>query len=285
MKILITGSTGFLGRLLTRAVCETHQVTVVVRDIKKAGIEFGNSVKYIDASSSKIIEEIRNSDSDIVFHLAGNSNFNESQDVLNQLIDDNIKFGTLLLQGLIDTNLKLFVNFSSSLSFSENEKKPTNFYATSKLAFSEIINYFQSKLNFKVVDLVLYTVYGKGDTTKRVINYVFDSLDTSEPILMSPGDQQLDFIHCDDVIKLCVLIIDLFDNFESYTRVHVGTGKSTTIRQLAKIVESVMDKKTNITWGGIPYRKSEKIVNVAPTHLNTFWKASIQLEEGISLIK
>ena len=102
---------------------------------------------------------------------------------------------------------------------------------------------------------------------------------------MSPGDQQMDFIHVQDIIELCQLSLNSIDHFESYTRIHAGTGISTTLKQLALIVENEFEKKTNINWGGIPYRKNEKIINVAPIHLNSFWRAKIGLSQGISLLK
>lgn len=285
MNILITGATGFIGKYLTKSLCLNHVLTLVVRDKVKARNEFGNSVNYLSTKSSDFLDSLNNLTIDVVFHLAGNSSYKETSEVCQQLIEDNIQFGALLLHGLSNSNLKLFVNFSSSLSFLENEKQATNYYASTKLAFSEILSYFHSKSSFKVVDLVLYSVYGIGDTTKRAINYVFDSIESSKPLMMSPGNQQMDFIHVNDVINLCGLCIDSMDELESYSRVHVGTGVSTTLKQLSLMIENEFGKKTNITWGGIPYRKNEKLINVAPVHLNSFWKAEIELSEGITLMK
>jgi hypothetical protein len=54
---------------------------------------------------------------------------------------------------------------------------------------------------------------------------------------------------------------------------------------LAFLIEKELGKQTKITWGGIPYRNNEKLINVAPVHLNSFWKAKIELSQGISLLK
>jgi CDP-paratose synthetase len=132
--------------------------------------------------------------------------------------------------------------------------------------------------------LILYTIYGKGDKTKRALNYILDSLDASEPMTMSPGEQIMDFIHVDDVIGLC---LQLLENkpYKKIEEIHVGTGRGTTLKQAAQLIASLSHQKANIHFGSIPYRKEEKMVNIAPISQNRFWKSSVEIETGfLSLI-
>ncbi len=48
--------------------------------------------------------------------------------------------------------------------------------------------------NFNYVNAVLYTVYGPGDRSKKVIDYIIDSLTSTNPIEMTEGGQCLDFV-------------------------------------------------------------------------------------------
>ena len=75
------------------------------------------------------------------------------------------------------------------------------------------------------------------------------------------------------------------DNAEEF---HVGTGKGMSIKDLVTIVEKVYEKKCNINWGGRPYRERDTMHAVAPIAKNinlVGWKASIDVEKGISMMK
>jgi CDP-paratose synthetase len=96
---------------------------------------------------------------------------------------------------------------------------------------------------------------------------------------MSPGEQLLDFVHVDDVVSLS---LELLDEKPTYTieNIYVGTGKGTTLKEAAKRIEILSNKKTAIDFGGIPYRMEEKMENIAPIQKNRFWNASIEIEDG-----
>ena len=69
---------------------------------------------------------------------------------------------------------------------------------------------------------------------------------------------------------------------------NLGTGTGTSLKQLAKLIEIVFGKKTNINWGGKPYRKSDVMHAVADININKElldWAPVITLEEGIRLMK
>ena len=64
----------------------------------------------------------------------------------------------------------------------------------------------------------------------------------------------------------------------------MGTGKGTSIKEVANIIEKVTSKKTNINWGAIEYRPLDIMRSIAPVYklekeLN--WKPKISIEDGI----
>jgi CDP-paratose synthetase len=101
---------------------------------------------------------------------------------------------------------------------------------------------------------------------------------------MSPGEQLMDFIHVDDVIELCLQLLENKPH-KKIEEIHVGTGRGTTLKQVAQLIASLSHQKANIHFGAIPYRKEEKMVNIAPISQNRFWKSSVEIETGfLSLI-
>ena len=123
------------------------------------------------------------------------------------------------------------------------------------------------------------------------MDYIIESIDSEKPVDMTAGEQILDFTHVSDLASFYVHIlknIDKFLSLDNAEEFHVGTGKGMSIKDLVTIVEKVYGKKCNINWGGRPYRDRDTMHAVAPIAKNinlVGWKASIDVEKGISMMK
>jgi nucleoside-diphosphate-sugar epimerase len=283
MKVLITGSTGFIGKHLVASLVE-HDLLLVVRNKSKALASFGDIHEIVEEQNPQFEKIILDFAPEYVFHLAGDASPSDELEQVTSLIHSNVLFASRLLAVLSQCNIKLFVNFSTSLLYESNEKKAVNLYAATKSAFSEIVTYYQNKTGFKWMDLVLYNVYGVGDTSKKAINYIIDSLDSKHIVKMSPGLQKLDFIFVDDVVDACHQTLESLYLLKMYTRLHLGTGISISLQDMAKYIEEISGKKCNIEWGGISYRKNEKMVSQAPVLENQFWIAKTGIKEGVKIL-
>jgi nucleoside-diphosphate-sugar epimerase len=281
MRILITGATGFIGQKLLKRLTD-QQHTLAIHSRKQIHLVDSN-VLVFSGELNQFKKEIITFLPEYVFHLAGSSIYPKNAEEEIELWSSNVLYGNVLLSIVKEIPSLVFVNFTTSLAYYGTELKPFSFYALTKANFVQSLQYFTHHYNVRVFNLILYTVYGKEDNTKRALNYILDSLDASEPISMSPGEQLMDFIHVDDVIGLCLQLLENKPN-EKIEEIHVGTGRGTTLKQSAQIIEFLSKQKTNIEFGSIPYRKEEKMVNIAPIENNRFWKSSIPFEKGIESI-
>ena len=282
MRILITGATGFIGqKLLKRLTDQYHTVAIHSR---KQLQEVDTNVRVFSGALNQFQKEIIAFSPEYVFHLAGSSSYPKNAEEEVELWSANVLYGNTLLSILKEIPGLVFVNFTTSLAYDGTELYPFSYYALTKANFVQSLHYFTRYYNFRVFNLILYTIYGKGDKTKRALNYILDSLDASEPITMSPGEQIMDFIHVDDVIGLCLQLLENKPH-KKIEEIHVGTGRGTTLKQAAQLIASLSHQKANIHFGSIPYRKEEKMVNIAPISQNRFWKSSVEIETGfLSLI-
>lgn len=290
MKILITGATGFIGRdLVNKIDKDENSISLVVRDKNKAIKLFGDKLHYIEFDEEDINykNKIKEFNPEIVVHLASYLTDKLDTESLKELLNSNIHFGSLILDALLETDIKYFINTGSFSEYRSgvNALDPAYLYSATKIAFRQVLEFYRKTIGFKVVQVVPYTIYGLNDTRKKVIDRILDSINSIDPVLMTEGNQILDFVYITDVVDFYLNLINKLKVIkEEYTEYHLGTGTGTSIRQVAAIVEEVTNKKTNIRWGGIPYRQRDVMYAVAPiskcsAELN--WKPKVSLKQGL----
>ena len=293
MKVLITGATGFVGKTLipylyTRGY---REIILLVRDREKCERWFPNISIDIISTQDAWREQIINYNPDLVLHMATcfTSRCGE-QDIIN-IVDSNILFTTLLLEALVNTDCKHFVNIGTFTEFlyGNGQFFPNNLYSASKSAVRPIIQFYQTQSKWKWINVVIYSPYGRKNESKKVIDYMIDAMEASAPVNFTKGEQVLDFIHVDDIADFFYTLFNKIDSIsQRYIEFHLGTGKGHSIREVASILEDVFGKKINANWGGIPYRKLDIMHAVAPISLNLDilkWNAKISIIHGISILK
>jgi CDP-paratose synthetase len=276
-RILVTGSSGFIGRKLVSVLQNNgHIVAILSHSISSSN---PSSFREITVHNQTWEKEVLDFSPDFVFHLAGKSNFPNSFEEKEELWEANVRFGNKLVEVILKVPNTIFVNFNTSLAYKGSELFPYTYYALTKSCFYQTLAFFASQSKIAVFNLILFNVYGKGDTTKRALQYILDSLGQTKVVAMSPGEQLMDFVHVDDVVRLCLELLDE-KPINALENIYVGTGKGTTLKEAAQLIEILSNKKTAIDFGRIPYRMEEKMENIAPIAKNRFWKASIAIEDG-----
>lgn len=291
MRILLTGGTGFVGRHLLKKLSLQHEVASVVRNRQAAvnGREADARISIIpfDPVDYSHREKIQAFDPEGVLHLASHLSSGDDSETLRRLLESNIAFGALVLDSIKDTNVRWFINTGS---FSEylhggGVLNPAYLYAATKTAFRSILQFYSQVSNFKVVNVIPYTIYGGEDSQKKAIDVILDSLDGPESIPMTPGTQTLDFIHVEDVIDFYLHLIHHIDRLEgSEHEFHLGTGTGSTLRELASMAEKISGAKANIAWGAKPFRPRDVMHAVAPVSYlrnQLLWEPKVRLENGL----
>ncbi|MDR2293399.1 MAG: NAD(P)-dependent oxidoreductase [Prevotellaceae bacterium] len=293
-KILITGATGFVGRHLILQLANTYNdadILTVNRNVEKAQKLFKDiKCKHI---LSNEYESIIKFNPETVIHLATLSTSRNDMEIIKPALEANIEFGVYLLSALSKcNNLKLFVNTGSFAEYRMGTDKinAAYLYAATKSAFRYFVDYYSNLAGFKYITAVPYTIYGGNDTSKKIMDYIRESISAQSPVKMTKGEQVLDFIHISDVVNLFVKVIENRQNIAAKLpngeNFYVGTGVGTKIRDLAKLIEKTENKKCNIEWGGLPYRQMDVMYAVAPIEKNNMiidWKSKVSIEEGIKI--
>lgn len=291
MRILITGSTGFVGRHLVPQLLNTgHCVLEITRNLQKSTELFGDRTdKYLinddqDAFSKKLFKF----QPEIVIHLAAYLNSGDDYAIQQKLLESNVFFLCRLLDALKSTNVQLFLNTGTFAEYAKNDGnfQASYFYAATKTASRTFVDYYSRTYNFKQVTVVPYTIYGGFDTQKKIIDIIYDSLNNEIASALTSGNQILDFIHINDVTEFYLEVVRNIDLIPNQFSFHLGTGNGHTIRELSRMLENITSMKANINWGERAYRPNDIMYAVADVVSNKRvfnWNAGIQLEEGVKL--
>ena len=98
-------------------------------------------------------------------------------------------------------------------------------------------------------------------------------------VIWGTGEVYREFLHVDDLADACVY---LMNNYNDSGIVNIGTGKDTTIRELADIIQRVVGFDGNVTYDTTkPDGTMVKRLDVSRLN-NLGWKPSIALRSGIS---
>lgn len=290
MRVLITGSTGFLGMPLTsRLLTEGHECCLIVRDAARARSMFGPApfVIQCDGVNSDIHEGVKDFSPETVIHLASHLTAADDRAALDLLLESNVIFLAHVLDALKESGLRLFVNTGSFSEYflGDDMLNPAYLYSATKIAARPIIEYYSKARGFSHVNVIPYTVYGAPSRSRKVLDIIMGSLDSPMVVQMTPGTQRLDFIHIDDVVDCYAAIVNAtgIEKFDGQD-LHLGTGQGTTLREVVSIFERISGRRANIHWGGLPYRDRDIMYSVAPGSslakgLN--WHAKVTLDEGI----
>ncbi|WP_431199020.1 NAD-dependent epimerase/dehydratase family protein [Mucilaginibacter sp. P25] len=172
MKIVVTGSTGFVGRhLVPELLNEGHELLELTRDTAKSENLYGAATQkhLLDADQDGLKNALKAFQPDAVIHLASFLTSADDYNNVTKLIDSNIIFLCSLLDALKETDLQLFINTGTFAEYFKGDGilKPAYLYAATKTASRSFLDYYSNVYNFKNVNVIPYTIYGGKDSQKN----------------------------------------------------------------------------------------------------------------------
>jgi nucleoside-diphosphate-sugar epimerase/glycosyltransferase involved in cell wall biosynthesis len=294
--ILVLGAGGFVGaNLLRRLLGHREDVFGVVRSLpawRLDGID-----RHILEADLNDLAAARNLVANVrprtVFNCTAYGAYSFETD-FDLIYRTNFAALVQLVELLADTDLAAFVHAGSSSEYGtksagpleEESLQPNSHYSVSKAAASNYISYAGKVRRLPVVNLRLYSVYGPLEDTSRLIpNLVAKGLQGAFPPLVDPNTSR-DFVYIDDVCDAFILAAARLTPDIYGEALNIGTGRVTTIRQLAKISADVFAIGEEPVFGSMAGRswdlpdwyadpgKAERLLN---------WTAKTDLATGLKL--
>ncbi len=278
MKIVITGSTGFIGRYL----------------LQRLSIENNDIVCISSKNYQKDFEALQQSTdcSYLVYHLAGKLGNQDSWIDPHSFFVANVVYTEAVLEFCRATNSTM-VFTSSFLYQPENSDRPMSEfsrinpstpYLQSKFLAELLCQSYSSQFSVNVTVLRLFNVYGAGQSKSFVIPHIINQVEDSSTINIKNLDHSRDFVFIYDVVEA---LLRAGNRKESYRVFNIGTGISSTVQELIAIVGKVWGKQLVVysedSMDDSHIYCTRADITRAKNELH--WEPMYSLEQGIQEIK
>ena len=285
MKILVTGTTGFIGgHLVRRLLNDRHEIHALTRPETDQNPLDSTIVHTHLGSTQNMIEIMEAAKPDAVIHLASLFIGEHKSADVEALINSNVVLSTQLAEAMSVNEVRLLINVGTSWQhYADADYNPVNLYAATKQAFRSVLSFYLETSDLRVINLEVFDTFGPNDQREKLFNLLYRLRVTGETISMSPGNQFLDPIYIDDVCDAFLVALKRLQSgqvkrSETYS---VRSDDPIQLKELVKIYEKVSNIKLNVEWGGRPYRAREVMHPWSGGVTLPGWSPKISVEEGV----
>ena len=290
---LLTGATGFIGGHLAKAILKQGwNLHVIVQPEPGFGaiedLKPQIQIHTHDGSTGQLLDIVADCSPDVVFHLASVFLAQHITSDIEQLIRSNVLFATQLTEAMVRADCRCLVNTGTSWEHYENSAySPVNLYAATKQAYEVMLAYYLETTPLQAITLKLFDSYGPNDPRPKLFTLLHKVAVDGESFTMSPGEQLIDLVYIDDIVRAYLLAADrlLAGEVNGHERYAVSSGHPLPLRELVEIYSSVTGKKLPIQWGGRPYRQREVMIPWQNGNTLPGWKPEVDIVSGIRLLK
>lgn len=267
MRILVTGATGFVGQhLLPYLEKQGHEVYALVRPSTDGSKVYTNHLYVFEDDIEHLASYLLENHVDGIIHLASLYIAEHKPEDIKNIVTSNVYLGTAVMEAAVKAGVKWFLNTGTiwqnyNVEPYSDTYCPVNLYAASKQAFMDMAKYYTEVSDIKFCTLKLCDTYGANDTRRKIFALFEQIAKSGECLKMSPGDQKLDIVHIDNVVRDFEALAEKLDNGEQLREEYVvSSGRQRSLKEIAKQYEIDHQVILNIEWGGRPYRKREVMV-------------------------
>lgn len=282
-KILITGHSGFIGSNLVNSISDKSKLIGLSTKYLPASIGIKQIKKNILKTSFNQIPNISH-----IIHLAALTDIKFCQKNPSKCFEVNIRGTAKILELARKRDCKV-IFLSTSHVFGKPQFLPINedhpriansIYSASKISGEVLCESYSKSYGIDISIIRLFSIYGPNSPSHLVTNKIISQLLKKNTIKLGNVKTKRDFLYVDDAINAIKIVLKKTHDFNSF---NVGTGKSTSILDICKILQKFSQKRVKIESQKSLLRKDDIKDMRADIHKikKIGWKPKTNLEQGL----
>ena len=269
-KILITGTTGFVGSHIKEYLLKKKYLVIDIlrkKNKKKIKKKYKNYKPIFYNNIYDLEKKIKKIEYNIIINCATFYSKNYDCRTVLELIKTNILFSTLVMIGN-QKNLKKIINFDTMMQHSINENfNPMNVYAITKFAHKNISKFIISKnKNIKFYNLKLYETFGLNDKRTKLIPLILKNYQKNKSTNIVSKNLEMNFSNIKDIIQIIEKILN--KNLYAPKEYIIKNSKSTNIGKLIYECNKKLKKKIKVKYQSLKKINLLKIKNSKIHNIN-----------------
>ncbi|MBJ6609720.1 MAG: NAD-dependent epimerase/dehydratase family protein [Candidatus Thiothrix moscowensis] len=267
-KLVLVGGAGLIGsHTVDHLLKEDVKEVVIYDNFVRGSVENlqdslkDSRVKIFDIGGDIMQTDILEASfkgADGVFHFAALWLL-QCHDFPRSAFDVNVRGTFNVMEACVKTGVKRLVSSSSASVYGDAVREPMdedhpynnkNFYGATKIAGEAMLRAFHHRYGLDYVGLRYMNVYGPRQDYHgayiAVIMKMLDAIDRGQsPTIMGDGSEAFDFVAVEDcgLANVCAMKSSATD--QNY---NVGTGKRTSLKELAELIVEITDCKQPIQY-------------------------------------
>ena len=247
-KILLTGSSGFIGLNIINSFSEKYKFYVIVRKKPKKEFLKKKNIKVIKFKNYDSLNiKLKKLKVDTVIHCATHYVKNHEFSDIKKFCFSNLLFGNIILENLKNLGAKKFINFSTVWE-DGNAKKDNieNLYAAYKKSFSIVLKYYKKKFKkIKFYELMVSDTFGAHDYRKKIIHTLRTNYHKKKSTTISSKNLYINLLNVIDIVNAIKIILKGNIRPKKYLLIN---NAYTKIFYLFKTFNNQNQKKLKIKW-------------------------------------
>ena len=272
-RITILGSSGQIGAYLTQYLTEKGYL---VREFDIANGQHEDMTHIPNPFLRNLIM-----DSDFVFFLAfdvGGSHYLKKYQHTFKFIDNNTRMMANAF-GYLSEYKKPFLFASSQMS---------NMSYSPYGVMKRVGELYTKSLGGLIVKF--WNVYGiEKDMEKAhvITDFIHKGFETGVINMMTDGTEQREFLYAEDCCEALEQVMLEYSEFTSDSELHITSFRSTTILEIAKIIQGIFKaegKTVSVEKAQTKDEVQKDLRNEANPFIRKWWKAKTSIEDGIEKV-